>query len=195
MIEWLESVDRALFLALNSFHHPIADTFMALFSHKLTWIPLYLVMAVFAWRRWHWKGLGIFALLAIITVALTDQTSVQLFKNVFQRYRPCHNEEIQYLVHIVNNHCGGKYGFVSSHAANHFGIATFFALTLFRENKKAILLLLAWAALVSYSRVYLGVHYPADITVGGLLGFLIGIFTVAIFQKLLPKLRIKPKNR
>ncbi len=177
MIEWLESVDRALFLALNSFHHPALDVFMELVSHKFTWIPLYLIIAVFAQRKWGWKGLGIFAVGSALTIVLTDQISVKLFKNVFERYRPCHNEEIAHLVHIVNERCGGLYGFVSSHAANHFGIATFFALTLFRNQRPALIMILLWAALVSYSRIYLGVHYPADITVGALLGIVLGYLT------------------
>jgi len=190
MIEWLESVDRALFLALNSFHHPALDVFMELVSHKFTWIPLYLIIAVFAQRKWGWKGLGIFAVGSALTIVLTDQISVKLFKNVFERYRPCHNEEIAHLVHIVNERCGGLYGFVSSHAANHFGIATFFALTLFRNQRPALIMILLWAALVSYSRIYLGVHYPADITVGALLGIVLGYGTVQGFWVVLRKLEL-----
>ncbi len=189
MIEWLESVDRTLFLVLNGAHHPAVDVFMVLISHKLTWIPLYLVIAVFAQRKWGWKGLGIFALGSVLTIVLTDQISVKLFKNMFLRYRPCHNEEIAHLVHIVDNHCGGLYGFVSSHAANHFGIATFFSLTLFRNQRRAIVILLLWAALVSYSRVYLGVHYPSDITAGVLLGIVLGLLTVQGFWIVLNRVK------
>lgn len=182
MIEWLETVDRALFLGLNGCHHPLIDTVMVIISHKLTWIPLYLVLAVLAQRKWGWKGLGIFLLLAGVTVTLTDQSSVKLFKEVFERYRPCHNLEIKHMVHIVDNHCGGMYGFVSSHAANHFGIAAFTGLTLFSNKKRGLAVMLIWAALVSYSRIYLGVHYPADIAVGALLGGAIGWGTAKLYN-------------
>lgn len=184
MIEWLESIDRALFLALNGYHHPVVDPIMVLISEKLTWVPLYLLMAVIAQRKWGWKGLGVFALFAILTVVLTDQASVKLFKEVFERYRPCHNLEITHLIHTVNDRCGGQYGFVSSHAANHFGIAVYFALTLFVKNSRYIWLLMLWAALVSYSRIYLGVHYPSDIIVGGMLGGVLGWLTVVGVRKM-----------
>lgn len=177
MIEWFETIDRALFLAINGAHNPYVDSFMVFISEKFTWIPLYLAMAVIAQRKLGWKGLGFFAVLAILTVVLTDQSSVKLFKDVFQRYRPCHNHEIGHLVHIVNEKCGGIYGFVSSHAANHFGIAVFFAATLFRKIRLGWIILIFWAVLVSYSRIYLGVHYPADVFVGGLLGVALGGLT------------------
>lgn len=182
MIEWLETVDRALFMWLNGCHHPFLDTAMVIISHKLTWIPLYLVLAVLAQRKWGWKGFGVFLVLAAVTVTLTDQTSVKLFKEIFERYRPCHNLEIKHLVHIVDNHCGGMYGFVSSHAANHFGIAAFMGLTLFRDKKRGLAVMLIWAALVAYSRIYLGVHYPADIVGGGILGGAIGWSTAKLYN-------------
>lgn len=191
MIEWLEAIDRALFLALNGAHHPLLDSMMVFISEKWTWIPLYAVMALIAQRKWGWKGLGMFAVLAALTVVLTDQISVKLFKNVFERYRPCHNLEIGHLVHTVNEKCGGIYGFVSSHATNHFGIAVFFAATLFRKHRMGWVILLFWAALVSYSRIYLGVHYPADVTVGGIVGVLIGTGTSGLFYWIGSKLNLQ----
>jgi len=189
VIEWLEAVDRAIFLAINGAHHPVIDHIMVFVSEKYTWIPVYFVMALLAQRKWGWKGLGLFAVFAALTVVLTDQTSVKLFKNVFERYRPCHNLEIGHLVHTVNDKCGGIYGFVSSHAANHFGISVFFAATLFRRHPVGWAILLLWAALICYSRIYLGVHYPADVAVGGLLGVLLGAFTAGLFNFTLQKIQ------
>jgi len=188
MRDWLEDIDRSLFLLINSHHHPFLDTFMWLVSHKLVWIPLYLLLAFLAQRKWGWKVFLLFAAGALLTVALADQASVKLFKNVFLRYRPCHNLEIKELVHLVKDHCGGKYGFVSSHAANHFGLATFFSFTLFAGNRKWIIALFVWAVLIAYSRIYLGAHYPADVTVGGLLGIAIGFVSVSLFNFIKNKL-------
>lgn len=90
------------------------------------------------------------------------------------RLRPCHNPEIADLVHTVNDSCGGKYGFVSSHAANTFALATFIGLVLKNHLKWMFLFMLIWATVVSYSRIYLGVHYPGDVLGGALLGSIIG---------------------
>lgn len=116
----------------------------------------------------------------VILILLSDQVSVHLFKNYFERYRPCHNENIKHLVHLVNNYCGGQFGFISSHAANTFALATFLSL-IFRK-KNFTFLILIWAALGSYSRIYLGVHYPSDIIVGVALGCAIGVIVYRLFK-------------
>lgn len=188
MIEKLELIDRSIFLFINGLHAPFFDKLMWFVSGKLSWIPLYLLLLFFLIKKEkkHW-WLIILALALLITLA--DQTSVKLFKETFQRYRPCHNLEIQHLVHKVNNKCGGTFGFVSSHATNVFALASFISLV-FRKNYVTIGMLI-WAALVSYSRIYLGVHYPADVSAGALLGMLCGLLIYFGYSKL--KLRI-PKN-
>jgi len=173
MIDYFEQIDQQLFLFLNNLHSPFGDVLMYWISYKFTWIPLYLaVLLYFVYKQ------GVKSYLSIIfiigAIALADQTSVHLFKNIFLRYRPCHNLDIQSLIHTVHGHCGGQYGFVSSHAANSFAFAVFAALII--QKKKVTYLFLLWAILVSYSRIYLGVHYPADLFFGGLLGSLISIF-------------------
>ncbi|MAC94370.1 MAG: phosphatase PAP2 family protein [Flavobacteriales bacterium] len=176
MIEAILDFDQELFLALNRLNSGFMDSIMVFISGKLEWIPLYVILLYFVYKKYG-KHTWIILIGAALTVTLADQISVQLFKNVFERLRPCHNPDINEMVHIVNNKCGGQFGFVSSHATNTFAIATFLGLLLKGAKKKTTLvLLLIWAAIVSYSRIYLGVHYPLDVLCGGILGVGIGYF-------------------
>ena len=170
MIDLLEQLDKSLFLFLNSIHNESWDQIMLFISGKVEWIPLYIILLILIILKYKRKAVWIILASALL-ILLSDQISVQVFKEGFQRYRPCHNLDIKSLVHIVNNKCGGTYGFVSSHATNSFAIATFIGLLLKRQEMKwALLLLVVWAAIVSYSRIYLGVHYPSDVVGGALLG-------------------------
>ncbi len=126
----------------------------------------------------------------IILIVLSDQASVQLFKEVFQRLRPCHNPQIAELVHLVDG-CGGKYGFISSHATNTFALALFMGLVLNKHIPFIFIGLLCWAIVVSYSRVYVGVHYVSDIFVGALLGMLIGWLVFFGLKKLNQKFKLQ----
>ena len=171
MIEILEQWDHDLFLWLNGLHSEALDFIMWHVSGKLQWIPLYLFLLVVLFKKYG-KSVWVIVLAAALAVALADQFSVKLFKEVFERWRPCHNSDLKDLVHTVNNKCGGRFGFVSSHAANSFATATLLGLFI---NRKALTLLLFWASIVSYSRVYLGVHYPLDILGGAMWGVLISV--------------------
>ena len=128
------------------------------------------------------KEFLLFLLAVAVLITVADQSSVKLFKNVFERLRPCHCEQIKNYVHILNNHCGGQYGFVSSHATNTFALAVFLAR--FFNHKSVTILLILWAAVVAYSRVYLGVHYLGDVVGGALLGSFIAFLIYYLFKKL-----------
>jgi undecaprenyl-diphosphatase len=171
MLEKLIALDTQLFLFLNGFHNPFMDKVMWITSATATWVPLYALVLFFVFKQLKWKGLLTFLFL-ILVVLLADKISVHLFKFVFERLRPCHNPQITDLVHTVNGKCGGKFGFVSSHAANTFAFAAF--TSFYFKIKKYSRFIFIWAAFVSYSRVYLGVHFPADILGGAILGLLIG---------------------
>jgi len=109
-------------------------------------------------------------------ILIADKISVHLFKDIFERLRPCYNLEIAKQVHTIDGYCGGQFGFVSSHAANSFALAIFSGFLFKKQYKYTLIIMLLWAVLVSYSRIYVGVHYPADVIVGALLGSSIGIF-------------------
>lgn len=166
----IEHLDQQLFLFLNSQHSPFWDPIMYALSGKVIWIPLYLSILIFLGIRYKRKFFVIL-LLIILAVTLADQTSV-LIKNLVLRLRPCHEPSLEGLVLIVKGECGGLYSFVSSHATNSFNVA--FISLLFIKKRWYTLSIILWAAIVGYSRIYLGVHYPGDVICGSVLGALIG---------------------
>jgi len=167
----LERLDQQLFLFLNSCNSPFWDKVMHMVSGIAIWIPLYLAILIYLGFRYKRKFI-IILLFIILAAALADHISVHLFKNVFHRLRPCHEPSLEGLIHLVNGHCGGKYGFVSSHATNSFNIAIISLL--FIRRRWFTISIILWALTVGYSRIYLGVHYPGDVICGSILGALIG---------------------
>ena len=163
-------LDQQLFLFLNSLNSPFWDKVMYIISGKLTWVPLYIAILIFVGFRYKRK-LWIILLFIIVAVTLSDQASV-LLKNLVGRLRPCHEPSLEGLVHLVKGECGGMYGFVSSHAANSFNVA--FLSLMFIKKRWFSTGIVIWAAIVGYSRIYLGVHYPGDVICGSMLGALIG---------------------
>ena len=181
MLETLNQLDQELLLFLNSLNSPFFDSFMFLISGKLVWAVFYLAIIVQIYRSYGWKNCLYLVVSIAVVISLCDQMASGFLKPTFQRFRPSHSPEIANLVHIVNGYTGGKYGFASSHAANVFGLATFCSLLF--SNRKLSLFLFSWAALVSYSRIYLGVHYPGDIIVGTAIGLFFGYLVFKILPK------------
>ena len=185
MLEHLEALDRSAFLAINGWHAAWADELMLLVSGKSTWIPLYVFLLVLLQRRLGWRGLAWSVPVLGLMVLCSDQGSVRLFKESVHRLRPCHEPTLSGMVHLVPEGCGGQYGFVSSHAANHSAIAFFMIGILGGRPRWSIPALVIWAALVGYSRIYLGVHYPGDVLVGSLFGASVGIIFAVALRRIL----------
>ncbi len=181
MIEYLHDLDVRMLLFLNSMNSPFIDKLMVFISGKIEWLPLYLFLIFWMFYRFRKKG-WLFLALTILVFALSDLGSVHLFKNVFERLRPSRNPELEGLVHLVNGYRGGMYGFISSHAANTFGLAVMVSL-IFRERWLTISML-SWATVVSYSRIYLGVHYPFDVLGGAIWGSLMAILVFLLYRKI-----------
>ena len=189
LLERLDALDRQAFLALNALNSPALDDLMWSVSRLELWVPLYVFFLFMLQRRWGWRALAIAVPVIALLLFGTDTGSVVLFKNTVQRLRPSHVPELQDRIHLLLSpdgglYRGGTFGFVSSHASNHFGIAAFMIGVLRGSQRWAAPALLFWAAFVSYSRIYLGVHYPGDILVGGLYGFIVGSIAFAIFRRM-----------
>jgi undecaprenyl-diphosphatase len=178
-MEWFQKIldyDTQAFLFLNGFYSDFWDTVMLMVTRKETWLPLYLIILFFFVKNYRSKSLLIILFLAL-TILASDQLSV-LIKETVQRLRPVYNPAIEHLVHNVLRK-GGKHGFVSSHAANSFAIFIFTS-RIFKNRRYGWLMLL-WALMLCYSRIYSGVHYPFDILGGAVLGWFLGV----VFYKMM----------
>lgn len=165
-------LDKDLFLFLNSFHTDSLDPVMLLITKTQFWTPLYLLLIYLIFKKYNTEGWLILAG-AALGILLADQITSSLMKPFFERLRPSQEPSLQTIVHLVDGYKGGLYGFASGHAANTFATA-FFIWLLFKNQYKWIWVIFIWAALMTYTRIYLGVHYPGDILVGGLIGLACG---------------------
>ena len=181
--QWLVEGDSSILLAVNGMHSSYFDTFMWLCSRKFEWIPFYLSILYVLFRNFNWRVL-LYSLVAMgVILLLTDAVSSHFIRPVVARLRPSNLENpISEMIHIVDNHRGGRYGFPSSHASNSWGLVFFVGLLLRRRVLTTFLA--CWALLLCYSRLYLGVHYPGDLLAGMMLGAVVASVVYYVFWRM-----------
>jgi len=186
MVESILHYDEQLFVFFNSLGSPTWDGMWLFITSKYSSIPLYAVLLYLIFKQFGWKNTLIIMLLVAVMIAATDQLA-NLFKHSFQRPRPCQEDHLKEIIRFIAPRCG-RYGYFSAHAASAMALAVFVGLLL--KNKRNYLLhfMLFWAAIVGYSRIYLGVHYPLDVVTGFAIGGIIGFLFYNILQK------VKPNN-
>ena len=183
MLEALREIDRELFIFLNNNHNEFWDPIMILISERFFWFPAYLALIIYLIYTFRRRGLAKLVM-SLIAVGAADVISSRIFKPNFARLRPCHDPDLSEVINIVSG-CGGQFGFISSHASTTFALATFMFLVLPPQYKWFKITLLVWAFLISYSRIYLGVHYPGDVLAGALLGALMAWICEKFYQRVL----------
>lgn len=185
MIEEILKLDSQLFLFLNNLGSPTFDNFWIYLSYKESNIIFYLALLIFYFfsesKKIKLSEVFYSLFFIAIMIAIADQTA-NLFKDSFQRLRPCYNESLISFVRLVNESCGGKYGFFSAHASNSFSLAVFFGLLFKNKFRFIIYMTLFYASLISFSRIYLGVHFPLDIFFGGVYGIITGLVIFRIYE-------------
>ena len=193
MLEQLLHIDTEILLAINGWHAPWADTLMWIISAKATWIPLYLLLiGLLVWRyrkpvmtsvKWLQKVPACVVMIAMIGLAVgtADFIASGILKELVARPRPTRVPELEGVLHLVNGYRSGRYGFVSSHAANTMVCALLFSMIW--RNKIATVGLMLWVAANCYSRMYLGVHYPLDILGGLMVGCLVAMTAYVLLWK------------
>ena len=184
MLEQINQWDIDFFLFLNGFYNDLWDRWMVLITQPKYWSWFFLgITGLFIYfkKKESWQYL----LTLVIALIVSDHIASSIFKPFFERLRPCYNEAISSLIHQPSGYgCGGKYGFFSSHASTSFGLATFIYLALKKELKYYSILFFGWALFYSYSRIYLGKHYPLDILCGAICGSLVSILFYSILQEI-----------
>jgi len=188
MIDQLIEYDRELFLYLNNLGTATWDPFWLLITDKWTAIPLYAFLLFLIFRKYGVKGTLITMVLVALMITCTDQLA-NLFKHGFERPRPCRQEDVMEYTRFIAVRCG-SFGYFSAHAASSTALAIFVGLILKRFYPKLIYFIGFWAVIVSYSRIYVGVHYPLDVITGMLMGTILGLLFVVFHKFLMEKFKI-----
>ncbi|MES2558224.1 MAG: phosphatase PAP2 family protein [Bacteroidota bacterium] len=182
MIEYLAHLDREWFIAINTgMQHSFWDVVCPFMRHQKNWYVLYGLILLVCYKIWGTKT-GWILLGATMLILVSDQVSANLIKNTVQRLRPCNEPSLAGMVRTLAG-CGKGYSFISAHATNHFAIAVFFSILFSNRFKWIWFVAVPWAALIAFSQVYVGVHYPLDVLCGALLGSLLGYLAGFIINK------------
>jgi len=178
MLEKILSLDQHLFVFLNGLGSESYDGLWLILTKQTSWIPLFLILLYIIFNKLGTKQTLYLLLFVAILVVLTDQTA-NVFKNGFQRLRPCNNPEINSFIRIVQSRT--SFSFFSGHAASSMGVTTFLYL-IFKKDFQYFWLLFLWPLIFAYSRIYLGLHYPLDIISGYLCGAILGFLIFQLYQ-------------
>ena len=179
-MEGIAQIDRGLTLAVNALNSPVSDSIWMFFSDREVWIPLYVIVAVMLYVRLGWKKATLAVIGLVLTIVACDQTA-NLLKFSVARLRPCHDGWMLERGLRALEDPGGLYGFFSAHAANAFGFAVCSIIsfgcgrTTGRAHSIYGWCIIAWAVLLSLSRVFVGKHFLGDIIVGTAVGILFGL--------------------
>lgn len=188
-ILWLSDIDARLLLIVNGAHSPFFDSVMWCISGRWIWVPFYAVLAYLLFRRMSWKRASICLVTIGLIILAADQTCATLIRPEIGRLRPANlNSPLSSFVHVVNGYRGGRYGFPSCHAANTFALAVFMSLVI--RHKWFTVMMFSWAFIVSYSRMYLGVHYFGDLFCGATIGSLFAVLFYYLQNYLFKRLNI-----
>src|SRR5690606_7703089 len=185
MLQQIIELDKEIFLAINQgLSNPVFDWLLPILRNPFTWAPLYLFLIIFFIK--HYGKLGILIVACtLMNFGISDAVSSHLIKKNIKRIRPCNDIEFKHDVN-VRVRCGCGYSFTSSHATNHFAMASFWIVLLRRKWRHTLWLCILRAAAFSFSRIYVGVHYPFDIPYGALLGMAIGLTSGYSFNRFVP---------
>lgn len=187
MLEYLNELDTTVLLAINGWNSTFQDCFWWMMTAKWASVLMALALLWILLRQNNRHALLVLVML-VLAVLLADQVSSGLIKHLVERLRPTHDPQLESAVHVINGYRGGLYGFVSSHAANSFAVATLLSFVM--RHRLAAVTLFAWALLQCYSRMYLGVHYPGDILGGILVGLLVGWLVWGLMRWIQRRMRI-----
>jgi undecaprenyl-diphosphatase len=177
----VQLLDERMFVVLNSLGSERWDGLWLFVTHKFSWIPFYVALIYLVYRHYGLRNMLIVLGLIVVMITVTDQ-SANLFKHGFERPRPCREEHLKELIRYIAPRCG-RYGFFSAHAASSTAFAAFLGLLLRRHYKSLVMLLLFWASIVSFSRIYVGVHYPLDTLTGMVIGASVGLLIHELSQR------------
>ena len=183
--------DKQAMIFLNNLGSSTFDPFWILVSEKWFWIPLYVIFLYFLYKNFNKKSLFYILLFVALGITASDQIA-NIFKFGFERLRPCHDPSLEGLLREVK--CGGKFGVYSAHSSNSFFVATYLTILLGKKIKQLPYFLFVWAAIVAYSRVYLGMHFPGDIIVGAIMGILLALFFGTLAKKVIKKSEVTTQD-